>query len=441
MANCDIHQAVLALEETLDLLLALQQHEPQSPILGPGAESSPKHEISIAFPTERFRNAVRCLRDQQNLLLLGQFFDRIFTSLYVHLDAYMQESMNSLAPQLELICDIIHATYHLAVESRVDPQPRSHSLSDSVLRPMMNNLLVPIRTLLESMQERLVMGNFEDLPNIYQISSKCSEVLTPILIAVHPLLMWLMKELPFEPQYQPKFIESDRMSSVVQKVLLFPSTLSSIRVRHSEITTALSSIIRLIANATLQGDDNFDGKTKSSFFEDITAKTWKYLQDRSTSCRALELLWMQLDSLLPLLKASDVSKSWVNWQNIPVDPSIVTQNVLLQVEKIQNKSKVNKKEAYQMMASSIKLLLVAMEVSEGIDDIFDDEPQLPSLIWSFVQELMDELSTSEDDIQVSCEALSIQESPPLKAAMEATAVHGMLLLSRIRYQHSQDYPY
>ncbi|KAG0007667.1 hypothetical protein BGZ80_004382 [Entomortierella chlamydospora] len=126
MANCDIHQAVLALEETLDLLLALQQHEPQSPILGPGAESSPKHEISIAFPTERFRNAVRCLRDQQNLLLLGQFFDRIFTSLY-----------------------------------------------DSVLRPMMNNLLVPIRTLLESMQERLVMGNFEDLPNIYQISSKC----------------------------------------------------------------------------------------------------------------------------------------------------------------------------------------------------------------------------------------------------------------------------
>ncbi|KAF9356337.1 hypothetical protein BGX26_005408 [Mortierella sp. AD094] len=82
-----------------------------------------------------------------------------------------------------------------------------------------------------------------------------------------------------------------------------------------------------------------------------------------------------------------------------------------------------------------------MEASEGTDDIFYGEPQLPSLIWSLVQELMDELSSSENDIQVSnCEALSLQESLPLRAVMEALAVHGMLLLSKIHSHQSQSSP-
>ncbi|KAF9356336.1 hypothetical protein BGX26_005407 [Mortierella sp. AD094] len=186
MAGSSIQQAVLALEETLDLLVELQQHESQSPILGPEAEASLKHDINIAFQKERFCSAIKCLRDHKNMLLLGQFFDRIFNSLYVQLEAFMQGSMNSLIPQLELISDIIHATYRPAVETRVDAKVRSDPLSDwsIVLGPIMNNLLIPIRDLLESMRERLVVDDVEDLPSSPQVSSKCNEVLTPILIAV-----------------------------------------------------------------------------------------------------------------------------------------------------------------------------------------------------------------------------------------------------------------
>lgn len=73
-----IQNAALVLEATLELFVVVQQYGPHSPILG----SPGYHNLNAAFSKDRFCNAIKDLRDQGNVLLLRQFFDSIFASLY-----------------------------------------------------------------------------------------------------------------------------------------------------------------------------------------------------------------------------------------------------------------------------------------------------------------------------------------------------------------------
>ncbi|KAF8958443.1 hypothetical protein BGZ46_001953, partial [Entomortierella lignicola] len=77
-----IQQDVRVLEDTLDLLAIVQQHGALSPILGPQEEPSNHQDLNIPFSKKQFCTAIKGLRDQGNVTLMRQFFERIFSSLY-----------------------------------------------------------------------------------------------------------------------------------------------------------------------------------------------------------------------------------------------------------------------------------------------------------------------------------------------------------------------
>ncbi|KAF8957996.1 hypothetical protein BGZ46_002065 [Entomortierella lignicola] len=109
----------------------------------------------------------------------------------------------------------------------------------------------------------------------------------------------------------------------------------------------------------------------------------------------------------------------------------LVQDVLLQIERIQSCSKPTALIIFRRIVSSVRLLLVVINVSEDGDDIFDEEPQLISLLWDVIQELMDEISNLEQDMPTEPrDELPPHSLTPLQVSMAALAIHGMLLMTK-----------